>query len=148
LALGAVKIHCHVCFNSADILEDRMRLKKGSQIVVGAPNCIQQFITQGVLSTSSIRVVVVDRMDEIFSRGFGGAVEEIFRSIPRGAQVVFFLSETFTELKDMTRKFMRSPVFISHVTEKPELKDTKTPSGSTRPPEVKSCEIEVRRDQE
>jgi len=143
LALGSRNIHCHICTDYADLREDKMRLDKGSQIVTGTPSCVQEIIRHEALSTKNIDVVVLDRVDEMFSGGFKDVIEEIFQSIPRSAQVVFLLSKTFTELKDMTRKFMRGPVFITHDAEEPKVNDPKTSPWSTRPLREKLYEIEV-----
>ncbi|KAK3817684.1 MAG: eukaryotic initiation factor 4A-II-like protein [Benniella sp.] len=124
-----------------------MRLDKGSHIVVGTPSCVQEIIKHDALTTKNIGVVVLDRVDEILSGGSKDIIEDLLQSIPRSAQVVFLLSKTFTELKDMAKKFMRGPVFISHTTEEPDLDDSETLTGSVRPSDDKLDETESNHDE-
>lgn len=132
LAFGSYDIHCHACTNQADLREDRMRLKKGAQIVVGTPGCIHELIGQGTLTTKTLRVLILDRVDEMYNGKIKDIIEELLRSIPRSAQVVFLLSKMSKELKEWTTKFMHNPEFIDHDTEMPDLEDTETLVGSVR----------------
>ncbi|KAK3817682.1 MAG: P-loop containing nucleoside triphosphate hydrolase protein [Benniella sp.] len=147
LALGSHNIQCHVCLNQADIHEDRIRLRKGSHIVVGTPSCVQEIIKDGALKTDSIRVIVLDRVDEMFSDGSKDIIVNLFSSIPRSAQVVFLLRQTFMELKYMTTNFMRSPAWISHGTREPDLDDSTTLTGSVYRPDDKLNEIKSNPDE-
>ncbi|KAK3817687.1 MAG: P-loop containing nucleoside triphosphate hydrolase protein [Benniella sp.] len=130
LALGSHSIHCHVCTDQAHLREDRMRLEKGSHIVVGTPSCVQGVIDHGVLMTNGIRMVFFDRVDYMISEGSKDIIENILQAIPRNTQVVFLLSKTSTQLEDLTTKFMCNPAWISHGTEEPDLDDSKTLAGS------------------
>jgi superfamily II DNA/RNA helicase len=145
LALCGHNIHCHFCVDQADFREDDMRLKKGAQIVVGTPSCVQEIIKRGALATRNIRMIVLDRVDEMFSDGFKDVIDELFQAIPRSAQVMFLLSKSFVELKELTTKFMRNPECINHDTEEAEIDDGETLSGSARQSEEILFEIEVRR---
>jgi len=99
-----------------------MRVKKGSQIVIGTPSYVEEMIRHGDLKANSIRVFFLDRADEVFS-GWGICfIEGVIRFIPRGAQVIFSLRKAFKELKSLTDTFMRSPVLITRDSEKPEVK--------------------------
>lgn len=122
-----------------------MRLDKGSHVVVGTPSCVQEIVKHDALTTKNISVVILDRVDDMISGGSKDIIEDLFQSIPRSAQVVFLVSKTFTELKDMAKKFMREPVFISHATEEADLDDSETLTGSVRPSDDKLDETEVRK---
>ncbi|KAF9348893.1 translation initiation factor eIF4A [Mortierella sp. NVP85] len=138
-ALGSFSIQCHICTDKTHVLADKMRLSKGSQIVIGTPDCTRGFIQQGVLMTNNIRMFVLDRVDDIFAEGYGDFIEDIFQSIPRGAQVVFLLSKAFPGLELLTT-IMRSPVFISHDVQEPRL-DLQTSKWSGDIPEEASWEF-------
>ncbi|KAK3817698.1 MAG: P-loop containing nucleoside triphosphate hydrolase protein [Benniella sp.] len=131
LALGSFSIQCHICTDKTHLLADKMRLSKGSQIIIGTPDCSQEFIQQGVLMTNNIRMFVLDRVDDMFAEGYGDFIEDIFQSIPRGAQVVFLLSKAFPGLEILTT-IMRNPVFISHDVQEPKLDDLQTSKWSGR----------------
>ena len=140
LALGSFSIQCHICTDKTHLLADKLRLSKGSQTVIGTPDCTQLFIQQGVLMTNNIRMFVLDRVDDMFAEGYGDFIEDIFQSIPRGAQVVFLLSRAFPGLEILTT-IMRNPVFISHDVQEPKLDDLQTSKWSGHIPEEASWEF-------
>ncbi|KAK3817690.1 MAG: P-loop containing nucleoside triphosphate hydrolase protein [Benniella sp.] len=147
LALCGHNIHCHFCVDQADFREDDMRLKKGAQIVVGTPSSVQEIIKRGALATRNIRMIVLDRVDEMFLDGFKDVIDELFQSIPRSAQVVFLLSKSFVELRELTTKFMRNPECINHDTEEADIDDGETLSGSARQSEEMLFGIESKREE-
>ncbi|KAK3817686.1 MAG: P-loop containing nucleoside triphosphate hydrolase protein [Benniella sp.] len=116
LALGSYSIHCHVCTDQAHLREDKMRLQKGSHIVVGTPSYVQEIMDHSALLTNSIRVVVFDRVDDMISEGSKDIIENILQAIPRDTQVVFLLIKMLAQLEDLTTKFMCNPAWISHDT--------------------------------
>jgi hypothetical protein len=89
-------------------------------------------------------VIVLDRVDEMFSEGSKDIIVNLFSSIPRSAQVVFLLRQTFMELKYMTANFMRNPAWISYGSREPDLDDSTTLTGSVYRPDDGLNEIEVR----
>jgi superfamily II DNA/RNA helicase len=125
-ALGSHSIRCHVNSDQEHISEKSIH-DKGSHIILGTPSCVQEIIGHGFLMTSSIRVIVLDRLDKMISKGSSDAIENILQVIPKSAQVVILLSETFTKLGDLasklgdlTTKSMRHPSWIRH--EEPEVR--------------------------
>ncbi|KAK3817695.1 MAG: P-loop containing nucleoside triphosphate hydrolase protein [Benniella sp.] len=147
LAFGSYDVHCHACTNQADLREDRMRLKKGAQIVVGTPGCIHELIGHGTIITKNLRVLILDRVDEMYNGKIKEIIEELLQSIPRSAQVAFLLSKMSKELKDWTTKFMHNPEFIDHDTEMPDLEDSESLLGSIRLSEDKPYEMEFKQDE-
>ncbi|KAF9356585.1 translation initiation factor eIF4A [Mortierella sp. NVP85] len=120
-ALGGHSIHCHVYSDQENLSEKSVTLDKGSHIILGTPSCVQEIIEHGSLMTSSIRVIVFDRLDKMISKRSNDAIENILQVIPQSAQVVFLLSETFTKLGDLasklgdlTTKSMHNPSWIRH----------------------------------
>ncbi|KAF9356587.1 Eukaryotic initiation factor 4A-II [Mortierella sp. NVP85] len=146
LALGNPKIQCHICTDRAHIREDKMRLEKGAHIVVGTPSYVQEIISHRALMTTNIRVLILDRVDEMISEGSKDAIEELFQTIPRSTQVVFLLNKTFAALKDMTVKFMHNPVWISH-TEETDLDDSETLTDPGHRSDDKLYEMESNQDE-
>ncbi|KAF9349776.1 translation initiation factor eIF4A [Mortierella sp. NVP85] len=120
LALGSHNIQCQSCTDHADLREDRMRDKKGSQIVIGNPSYVEEMIRHDDFKANSIRIFFLDRVDEIFSEWGSSFIEGVIRFIPRGAQVIFSLRKAFKELQSLIDTFMRSPVLITRDTEKPK----------------------------
>ncbi|KAF9348892.1 translation initiation factor eIF4A [Mortierella sp. NVP85] len=100
LTLGSFSIQCHVCADKAHLLADKIRVSKGSQIVIGTPNNTQEFIQNGVLMTNSnIRMFVLNRADDTSAEGCRDCLKEIFQSIPPGAQAVLLLSKALPGLE-------------------------------------------------
>ena len=45
-----MKITCHACIGGTNVNEDRMKLDKGTQVVVGTPGRVHDMIQRGSLS--------------------------------------------------------------------------------------------------
>ncbi|KAK3817699.1 MAG: P-loop containing nucleoside triphosphate hydrolase protein [Benniella sp.] len=136
LALGSFSIQCHVCADKAHLLADKIRVSKGSQIVIGTPNCTQEFIQNGVLMTNgNIRMFVLNRVDDVFAEGCRDCFKEIFQSIPRGAQAVLLLSKAFPGLEILKT--------ISQDVQEPNLDDPQTSTWYGHVPKEASWEFET-----
>ncbi len=69
-------------------------LQAGSQIVVGTPGRIQDFVDRGTLKLDALKVLVFDEADEMLDMGFAEDIEKLMQSLPEKRQTIFF-SATF-----------------------------------------------------
>ncbi len=69
-------------------------LQAGSQIVVGTPGRIQDFVDRGTLKLDALKVLVFDEADEMLDMGFAEDIEKLMESLPEKRQTIFF-SATF-----------------------------------------------------
>ncbi len=65
-------------------------LKKGSQIVVGTPGRILDFMRRGILKLGGLKMLVFDEADEMLDMGFRDEIEELVAELPEDRQTIFF----------------------------------------------------------
>ncbi|MES2598116.1 MAG: DEAD/DEAH box helicase [Verrucomicrobiota bacterium] len=69
-------------------------LQAGSQIVVGTPGRVQDFVDRGTLRLDGLKVLVFDEADEMLDMGFAEDIDKLMLAIPKERQTIFF-SATF-----------------------------------------------------
>lgn len=89
------------------------RLQKGVQIVVGTPGRILDLLNRGNLSLDSLGWLVLDEADEMLNMGFIQDVERILSKAPAERQTAFFSATMAPEIRELTTKFLRSPVTVT-----------------------------------
>ena len=61
--------------------------KEGAQIVLGTPGKVCDKLQKGAFSTDSVRIVILEDLDELLSRGYQDQLTELFKRFPPAAQV-------------------------------------------------------------
>ncbi|XP_022070352.2 probable ATP-dependent RNA helicase DDX20 [Acanthochromis polyacanthus] len=114
MAIGCAMegLECHVFIGGRPVSQDKAHLKK-CHIAVGSPGRIKQLIELGMLSTSSIRLFVLDEADKLLEEGsFQEQINWIFSSLPVNKQMLA-LSATYPEsLAQHLTRYMREPTFV------------------------------------
>jgi translation initiation factor 4A len=82
------------------------------QVVIGTPARLFDMILKRHLQIDSLRMVVLDGIDDIVSRGFKEQVCDIFRYLTPDIQVCVYSPSFSIEASEMTTKFTRDPVRI------------------------------------
>ncbi|XP_043102127.1 probable ATP-dependent RNA helicase DDX20 [Puntigrus tetrazona] len=108
-------LECHVFIGGRPISQDKVNLKK-CHIAIGSPGRIKQLIEMGALTTSSIRLFVLDEADKLLeddsSSSFQEQINWIFSSLPANKQMLA-LSATYPEsLAQYLSRYMREPTFV------------------------------------
>jgi translation initiation factor 4A len=113
MALGdKLGVSCHACVGGTNVREDMERFQAGVQVVVGTPGRVFDMINRGYLSTSSMKMFVLDEADEMLSRGFKDQIYEVFQRLPPTIKVVLISATLQTEVLEVTSSFMRDPIRI------------------------------------
>ena len=113
LALGDymnVQVHC--CVGGKRVSDDQKALESGSHIVSGTPGRVYHMITERYLSTSRVKMMVLDEADEMLKKGFKEQVYDIYRFLPASTQVVLVSATLPQDILEMTHKFMNDPFRI------------------------------------
>ncbi|XP_029995605.1 putative ATP-dependent RNA helicase DDX20 [Sphaeramia orbicularis] len=114
MAIGCAMegLECHVFIGGRPVSQDKPHLKK-CHIAVGSPGRIKQLIELGMLSTSSIRLFVLDEADKLLEEGsFQDQINWIFSSLPVNKQMLA-LSATYPEsLAQHLTRYMSEPTFV------------------------------------
>jgi translation initiation factor 4A len=107
-----LKINCHACIGGTVVREDIRILEKGCHVVVGTPGRVFDMISRNHLTTSQLKLFILDEADEMLSRGFKDQIQEIFRHLPGNVQCCLFSATMPPEILKLTTDFMRDPIRI------------------------------------
>ncbi|WP_419844259.1 DEAD/DEAH box helicase [Actinobacillus pleuropneumoniae] len=84
-------------------------LKQGSQVVVGTPGRILDYIRRGTLDLSALQSIVLDEADEMLRMGFIDDVETVMAELPENHQTALFSATMPEPIRRITRRFMQDP---------------------------------------
>ena len=85
----------------------------GAHVVVGSVGRVLDMIQKRHLSTSDIKLLILDEADEMLSQGFSEKIKIMFQQyLPIRMQVVLFSATMPPEIVRMTEHFMNKPVQI------------------------------------
>ncbi|UJR11701.1 hypothetical protein I4U23_015882 [Adineta vaga] len=76
-------------YGGKEYSKQELSLQRGSDIVVGTPGRIKDFLNQKKLNLQQCQIVVLDEVDRMLDMGFQDDVDYIIRSIPRSQMIVF-----------------------------------------------------------
>lgn len=124
-ALGDyMKIDVAACVGGSRVAEDTKKVTK-SQVVSGTPGRVRDMIRRHLANTRHVKVLVLDEADSLLEHGHAKDIDEIYRVLPPGCQVVVVSATMSPEVIQMTRKFMTDPVKILVKRERLTLKALK-----------------------
>lgn len=88
-------------------------LESGSQIVVGTPGRVLDFIERNLLRLENLQTLVFDEADEMLDMGFRDEIERVMKVVPKERQTIFF-SATFTPaIRHLIANYTNNPVTIT-----------------------------------
>ncbi|CAF1216774.1 unnamed protein product [Adineta ricciae] len=76
-------------YGGKEYSKQELSLQRGSDVVVGTPGRIKDFLNQKKLNLQQCEIVVLDEVDRMLDMGFQHDVDYIIRSIPRSQMIVF-----------------------------------------------------------
>jgi superfamily II DNA/RNA helicase len=83
-----------------------------TQVLIGCPGRVLDFLNRKVVSTSYLHTIVLDEADEILSQGFQEQLYNIFQFLNEKVQVIMFSATIQDNLLDISKKIMNDPVKI------------------------------------
>ena len=83
-----------------------------AHVLVATPGRIYDMINRGNINMQTLKLFIVDEADQMLSRGFKEQIIEIFKFVPKTAQVAIYSATMPVDILDMTKKFMDNPVRI------------------------------------
>jgi translation initiation factor 4A len=83
-----------------------------SQIFVGTPGKVCEWLKRKKLNLNSLRLMILDEADEMLSKGFKDQIKEIFSYVSHDSQIALFSATIPREILEITTNFMRNPVKI------------------------------------
>jgi superfamily II DNA/RNA helicase len=95
------------------IFKQIREIKMGVSFIIGTPGRLRDLIDQGVLDLSTCYSVVLDEADRMLDMGFRDEMVYIINKTGSGRQTLFFSATLSPEIKRLTEKFLKDPVFVS-----------------------------------
>lgn len=84
-----------------------------ADVVVGTPGRILDHLERGTINLRNTKCLVLDEADRMLDMGFLDDVRQIMGQCPREKQTLLFSATINEEIKQLSKKFMNSPVNIS-----------------------------------
>lgn len=82
-------------------------------IVVGTPGRVKDLINQGILKADKVKFFVLDECDKVLEAlDMRRDVQAIFKETPHDKQVMMFTATLSTEMRNVSKKFMQSPMEV------------------------------------
>ena len=103
----------------------RLLRDKTPHIIVGCPGRIHDMMRRKHISSSHVKLIVLDEADEMLSSGFKEQIYSIFQYLSNDIQISLFSATMPTSLYSLTEKFMRDPIKIIVKTEQLTLEGIK-----------------------
>ncbi|MEO8583393.1 MAG: DEAD/DEAH box helicase [Flavitalea sp.] len=88
-------------------------LKRGVHIVVATPGRLIDLIERKAIDLQQIKYVVLDEADEMLNMGFQDDIEFILQNTPQRDSTWLFSATMPTEIKRVSKKYMKTPVEIT-----------------------------------
>ncbi|KAG9043695.1 RNA helicase [Tulasnella sp. UAMH 9824] len=111
VALGNhLDIQCHFCIGGVSVAEDIRKFDSGVHIVSGTPGRVCDIIRRKKLPTQNVKMLVLDKVDEILDMGLGEHVCDLYHYLPPATQVVFLGTTLPESVLQMASKLMKDPI--------------------------------------
>ncbi len=88
-------------------------LRRGVQIVVATPGRLIDLIERKAINLEEIKYVVLDEADEMLNMGFQDDIEFILQNTPKRDATWLFSATMPSEIKRVSRKYMKEPMEIT-----------------------------------
>ncbi len=88
-------------------------LRQGAEIVSGTPGRVLDHIKRGTLDPSTIKVLVLDEADEMFSMGFAKELNTIMDALPSQLQYLCFSATIDNNVQRIAERRMHEPQFVA-----------------------------------
>ncbi|MGE6628885.1 DEAD/DEAH box helicase [Bacillus sp. NPDC077027] len=90
----------------------KLELKQKNHIVCGTPGRVLDHIEKGTLFLDRLQFLVIDEADEMLNMGFIEQVTSILQHLPKERMSMLFSATMPDEMKELSRKYLRTPVVI------------------------------------
>lgn len=91
----------------------RLMLRQGAQVIVGAPGRVLDMLNQGALWLDKVRYLVLDEADEMLDRGFAPDVERILDRTTSARQTALFSATVPEWVRKTADRHLNDPVEIA-----------------------------------
>ena len=108
-----LKIKTQLLVGGTSVEKDKQQLLENTpHVVIGTPGRVHDMFRRKYLTSSTLKVLVIDEADEMLSSGFKEQMYKIFQYTPNEIQIGLFSATMPDDLQELTDKFLRKPVKI------------------------------------
>ena len=101
------------CVGGLPIGKQIREIKMGVSFIIGTPGRLRDLIDQKVIDLSTCYSVVLDEADRMLDMGFRDDMVYIIGKAPAEHQTLFFSATLSPDIKKLTEKYLKDPVFVS-----------------------------------
>ena len=101
-----------VVYGGTGLVEQRIKIERGLDILVGTPGRVWEFYKKGTLIFKSLEVLVLDEGDKMLDMGFLPAINQLLEVIPKKRQTLLFSATMSNRVKNLYSDFMEFPLVI------------------------------------
>lgn len=106
-------MHVVAVYGGSSIVMQIKDLRRGVQIVVATPGRLIDLIERKAINLEQIEYVVLDEADEMLNMGFKEDIEFILKNTPKRQSTWLFSATMPTEIKKVTKKYMKDPFEVT-----------------------------------
>jgi superfamily II DNA/RNA helicase len=93
--------------------EQRKALLNGTQVVVATPGRLIDFLQEGVITLSELKVLVLDEADTMLDMGFEPDIRKIVEQIPHNRQTLLFSATWPKKIQALASEFLQKPIRVT-----------------------------------
>ena len=99
--------------------KEKKALVKGAEIIIATPGRLMSHINLGYVNFSKLKHLVLDEADKMLDMGFFDDIMKIISHLPKQRQTLLFSATMPEKIKDLAKKILTNPEFISLAVSKP-----------------------------
>jgi len=103
-----MKINVSCFIGGTQVTDDIKALNEGTHLAIGTPGRVYDLMERDYLSTSHIKVFIIDEADQMLATDFKGQIHRIFTRVPENSQVCLFSATLPSDVMELTHNFMKS----------------------------------------
>ncbi|MFO1486599.1 MAG: DEAD/DEAH box helicase [Verrucomicrobiaceae bacterium] len=88
-------------------------LQSGTQIVVGTPGRILDFMERGLIKLDGLKSLVFDEADEMLDMGFAEDIDRLMAAVPEERQTIFFSATFEPRIRRLVENYTRDAATIT-----------------------------------
>lgn len=105
-------IRCASIIGGAGYRNQIDAIKRGVSVLVATPGRLMDFMEQGMLDLSRVKVLVLDEADRMLDMGFLPAIKKIEKAIPKDRQTLFFSATLSMDIERIALSLMEDPHYV------------------------------------
>jgi ATP-dependent RNA helicase DeaD len=88
-------------------------LQSGTQIVVGTPGRILDFMERGLIKFDGLKTLVFDEADEMLDMGFSDDIDRLMAAVPKERQTIFFSATFEPRIRRLVENYTQNAATIT-----------------------------------